>query len=96
MRDLHDLAMQLCYGESPFAQLANQHGYKVPTAEKVMAFLLPELEPVFKQRDALLAACKDAFTMADNLRRETGDAIPGGICYTLRQAIALCEKAGAQ
>lgn len=36
----------------------------------------------------LYEACKEALKMAEGLRRETGDAIPGAICWTLNAALA--------
>ena len=36
----------------------------------------------------LCESVKEALTMAENLRRATDDAIPGGICHTLRAALA--------
>ena len=46
------------------------------------------------ERNTLREACKEALTMAEGLRKATGDAIPGGICWTLRTALAsLYEEA---
>ena len=39
----------------------------------------------------LLEACKTALIMAENIRRETGGAIEGSICWTLRTAITKAE-----
>lgn len=44
-----------------------------------------------RQRGLLLDACKVALVSAENLRRATGDAIPGGICFTLSHAISEIE-----
>lgn len=44
--------------------------------------------PQLKAENELMRACiGEALIMAENLRKATGDAIPGAICYTLRAAL---------
>jgi hypothetical protein len=39
----------------------------------------------------IVEAMKEARVMADNLRRATGDALPGTICWTLSRALEKAE-----
>lgn len=44
----------------------------------------------------LVGCCDEALTMAENLRRATGDAIPGAVCSTLKAAKAKAEAVQKQ
>jgi hypothetical protein len=45
-------------------------------------------------REQLVEACQFALKYCEHQFKETGDAIPGDNCRTLRQALALAEGGG--
>lgn len=62
--------------------------YEPETKRIVAQGLRKDEATVMAASRELLGGCEEALIMAENLRKATGDAIPGALCFTLHAAIA--------